>query len=285
MYIKKYLFPVFILLLCNTMHAQKYIYNGSIGRFSNATAFSFSPSGFIYVADDDYDEIIMLDTLGNVLKNVSDFGWGSSSYFTPSSVYCSNTFIVYVSDFYNDKIYKLDKDLNILTSIEGASLIGADVTFARPVGVVTSDFGDLFILDSEFKRVLKFDYFGNYSMNFGGYDRGLNAVTNPEGLAVSEDQMLIILDNNSLLIYDTFGNSFGKYPQYEDFNSINAYGRVMTLTSRDKVFINRSSADKTGFRETELIEAPDTDFFISALEFNGKLYILTRREIHLFDRL
>lgn len=285
MYIKKFLFIVFLLSTFHSVSAQKFVYNGSIGKFSNATAFSFSPSGFIYVADDDSDEIIMLDTLGNVIKNVSDFGWGSSSYFTPSSVFCTNTFIVYVSDFYNDKIYKLDKDLNILASIEGSSLIGTDIKFARPVGVVTSDFGDLFILDSDYKQILKFDYFGNFSLHFGGFDKGLNAVTNPKGMAVSEDQMLVILDNNALLIYDTFGNSFGKYPLFENFISVNSYGKIMTLTAHDKIHINRSSSDKTGFREAALIEAPRGEYFIASVEFSNRLYVLTQREILIFDKL
>ena len=56
---------------------------------------------------------------------------------------------------------------------------------AYPVSCATSNQGDLYFIDSENKRIMKFDIFGNFILNFGGFDAGKYQLSNPKQLAIS----------------------------------------------------------------------------------------------------
>ena len=59
----------------------------------------------------------------------------------------------------------------------------------------------MYILDSENKRVIKFNTFGQFVQNFGGFDAGAFSLTDPRKLAVSPGNNIYVLDERRRKFY------------------------------------------------------------------------------------
>src|SRR3990172_10415869 len=169
---------VYLLLFSFEILAQNFVLDYSFGNFSSAAAFSISSSGFIFIADDGDDSLIKLDTLGNVIKEIGGYGWSESAFDTPSDI-IANSLNVYVCDKQNHRVQAFDKDLNFISELYTRERDNPEERFGYPLSCALSSMGDLYVLDSENIRVLKFDLFGNYIQNFGGFDGGIFSLKNP----------------------------------------------------------------------------------------------------------
>jgi outer membrane lipoprotein-sorting protein len=142
----------------------------------------------------------------------------------------------------------------------------------------------MFILDSENKRILKFDLFGNFIQNFGGYDYGRYALNDPTGIAGDLNNNLFVIDGSTILIYDQFGNGIGEINGKENFSAINIIYNNMTINSRDNIYYYDLS-HRTDQMEKISIDSKEISGDIkSTLIFNTKLYVLTSKEILIFQR-
>ena len=167
-------------------YSQGFIYSSSIGKFKDASSFCITSAGFIYVTDSGTNEVYKLDTLGNVLKYAGGYGWDDGMFDNPSDVY-ANPLSVYVCDKNNHRVERFDKDLNYIWQLNTRNSDTTGQRFGYPLGCAVSRQGDLYILDSENKRIVKFDLFGNFALNFGGYDAGIYSLVNPKKIAVSDN--------------------------------------------------------------------------------------------------
>ena len=211
-----------IIFFSTTIFCQTYIFNYSFGKFTSASAFSITASGFIYIADDGDDSLIKLDTLGNVIKEIGGYGWSESAFDTPSDI-IANSLNVYVCDKQNHRVQSFDKDLNFISELSTRERDNPEERFGYPLSCALSSMGDLYVLDSENIRVLKFDLFGNYIQNFGGFDWGIFSLKNPKKLAVNSDNSVLVLDDSVLVIYDQFGNGKEKIKLGKSFTNLNIY--------------------------------------------------------------
>jgi hypothetical protein len=262
---------------------QTFIYQGSIGKYNNATSFHVNSAGFLFVTDSGNDELYKIDTLGDVYKSTGGRGWAETNFDNPVNVFAT-TLNIYVADKNNHRIQRFDKDLNPISSLSTRDSDDPSSRFGYPLGCVISAQGDLLILDSENKRILKFDIFGNFIQNFGGYDYGKYSLNNPVGMAGDQNNNLYVIDGKTILIYDQFGNGTGEIRGTEDFFSINIIFNNMTVTSRDKVYYYDPSKG-TGQLENLAIDLNEISGDIkSTLIFNNKLYILTSKEIQIFQK-
>lgn len=109
----------------------------------------------IYISDFGKDEIIMIDTLGNNLKSFGGYGWDENSFDDPSDIF-ADPLTIYVSDKNNHSIKRFDKTLNYLSALYKES-DNSEAQFGYPVSCATSNQGDLYFIDSENKRIMKFD--------------------------------------------------------------------------------------------------------------------------------
>jgi hypothetical protein len=262
---------------------QTYIYQGSIGKFNNASSVHINPAGFLFITDSGNDDIYKMDTLGQVLKSTGGHGWAEATFDNPVNIYAT-PLNIYVSDKNNHRIQRFDKDLNPVSSLYTRDNDDPNSRFGYPLSCVISAQGDMFILDSENKRILKFDLFGNFIQNFGGYDYGKYALSNPVGMAGDRNNNLYVIDGNTILIYDQFGNGIGELKGTEDFSAINIIFNNMTLNSKDKIYFHDLS-HRTNQMENISIDSTELNGDIkSTLIFNSKLYVLTSKEIQIFQR-
>jgi len=179
----------------------------------------------------------------------------------------------------------LDKNMNFNFQIYTRDSDNEAERFGYPLSAVMSNQGDVFILDSDNSRIVQFDIFGNFIRNFGGYDYGNFALQNPEQLAVSKTNNIFVIDGNEILIFDQYGNSITKISGPEDFISIRIIFDWMTLSTDKKIYIANLRIPEISLKEVLLEDLPLDTKIVSSLIFNDKLYLLTNKEILVFNRI
>ncbi len=151
-----------------------------------------------------------------------------------------------------------------------------------PLSSISSNLGDVYILDSENIRILKFDLFGNFIQKIGGYDYGSYSLSNPKQLAVSMQNEIYVIDGNYIYIYDNYGTGLGELETPEEMLSIRIIFQWLTVNSEDSIYLSNLNS-----KEQKLIKINLTGFdedikIVSSLIFNSKLYVLTPNAILIF---
>lgn len=279
-----YLFIYIYFILLFNCSAQTFSFEYSFGEYNSASAFSISSSGFIYLAEEGSNRLIKLDTLGNELKEIGGYGWSESAFDQPSDVFAT-PLNVFVCDKQNHRIQAFDKDLNFISELYTRENDNPSERFGYPSSCVISSMGDLYVLDSENIRILKFDLFGNFILNFGGYDAGIFSLQTPLKIAMFGDNSLLVLDDSTLIVYDQFGNGKNKFDLKKNFTNLNVYYGNVLLNSDDEIFSKLTRSSDSPFTKLELIGYNNTLLIKSCAMFNNKLYVLTPSEILIFKNL
>ncbi len=262
--------------------SQTFTYQQSIGKFKNASSFTISSAGILYVTDAASDEIFKLDTLGTELKYVGGYGWDEGSFDQPADVF-ANPLNVYVADKNNHRVQRFDKDLNFISQLYTRESDNPAERFGYPLSAVTSNQGDLFILDSENKRILKFDLFGHFILNFGGFDGGTYSLSNPKQMVVSPANNLFVLDGKNIIIYDQYGNGVNEIETNFTLQSITLIFNNLLLNSGDKIIMSNLKSGTFKFSELKTDDESSISPIVSSLLFNGKLYVLRPGEIRIYS--
>lgn len=271
-----------LLFLCESvLFSQEFLLYDSIGDFENASAFHINPAGYIFVTDIEKNEITKLDTLGNEILTIGGFGWTGESFDEPVDIYAS-ILDVYVTDKNNHRIQIFDKDLNYLSSFSTQNSENSDFVFAYPVSCATSNQGDLFILDSDNSRVLKYDLSGNFLIEIGGIDAGNFTLDNPSKLAISPDSKIYIADDNSFLVFDLYGTGLLKYNSDFEEANINITFNYLTTNDKKRIRILDLKNPQEIYAEFYSDDLPADEIIIEAALFKGKLYILTETKIYIY---
>ena len=274
---------IYLFLFSLVIYAQNYVLDYSFGNFSSASAFSITSSGFIYIADDGDDSLIKLDTLGNIVKEIGGYGWGESAFDTPSDIFATPLTVI-VSDKRNHRIQLFNKDLNFISELSTRERDNSEERFGYPLSCALSSMGDLYVLDSENIRVLKFDLFGNYIQNFGGFDGGIFSLKNPIKLAVNSDNSILVLDDSVLVIYDQFGNGKDKINLGNTFTSLKISSGTLILNNENEIYMGSINPGENILSKLNLIGINDELKILSCSVFNNKLYVLTPNEIFVFNK-
>jgi len=280
----KLLYILLVFLLGTLVFPQKYQFETSFGKFYNASSFYINSAGYIYVTDTNTDEIYALDTLGNLVLKIGGFGWRETAFDDPVDVF-ADALKLYISDKNNHRIQRLDKNMNFNFQIYTRYSDNEAERFGYPLSAVMSNQGDVFILDSENTRIVQFDIFGNFIRNFGGYDYGNYALQNPRQLAVSDKNNIFVIDGNEILIFDQYGNSINKVSGIDEFISIRIIFNWMTLTTEKQIYLANLRSPELTLKEVLLEDLPLNTTIVSSLIFNNKLYLLTKKELLVFNKI
>lgn len=272
----------FFFILTTATFAQSLAIRGEIGNFEDASSFAINPAGYIFVADKEKNEIYKFDTLGNQLKFIGGYGWSESSFDYPSDIFAT-TLNVYVTDKNNHRIQIFDKDLNYLSQFKTDDSENSDLQFGYPECAAVSNQGDLYILDTDNSRILKYGLSGNFLLEIGGNDAGNYSLSNPKSFAVSEAGKIFVIDSENITIFDQYGTGLGKMDI--DFEAVHL------SISKNLIFLNSDSEIKlidlmnpqSGLLNIKM-EKPIADISIKkAIQFNNELYVLTENSILIYN--
>jgi hypothetical protein len=264
--------------------AQNYEYNKSFGDFKNTSSFYITANGMIYVSDAGSDEIILLDTLGNTLKTFGGYGWDENSFDNPVDVF-ADPLTIYIADKNNHAIKRFDKNLNYLSSLYKKESDNTEEVFGYPLSCATSNQGDLYFIDSENSRILKFDLYGNYKINFGGFDAGRYQLSHPTKLAISSSNKVFVIDGEDIIVFDDFGNGINIINTGKKLNSIRILFDQLVLTTTNEIYFTNLGASDLIISKFNLLGVDELQGIVSAILFNNKLYVLTSKDILIFNKV
>lgn len=271
-----------LLVLCVKGYTQNFTYESSIGKFKNATSFYINSAGILFVTDDFSDEVYQLDTLGNLLNSIGGYGWDINAFDDPVDVF-ADPLTVFVTDKNNNRIQRFDKNLNFIFEFNKSESDIEEERFGYPLSAVQSNQGDVIILDSENKKILKFNLFGDFIQTIGGYDYGSYTLSNPKKLAVSMKNNIYVLDEEGIFIYDSYGTAAGKIETPEEMNCIRIIFQWLSINSGEKIYLaNLNSKEKKLFEVTLNGYKSDIEI-VSSFFFNSRIYVLTTKNILIFS--
>jgi DNA-binding beta-propeller fold protein YncE len=264
--------------------AQNFEFSESIGNFNKASSFYITANGLIYVSDAGKDEIILLDTLGNKLKSFGGYGWDENSFDDPADVF-ADPLTIYVADKNNHKIKRFDKNLNFIYSLYTRDSDIQEEQFGYPLSCATSNQGDLFFIDSDNKRIMKFDIFGKFIMNFGGFDAGNYQLSAPTQLAVSSANNVFVIDGSDIVIFDHFGNGNRIINVESKIKSIRILFDQLVICTEEKIYNTYLKSENSKLIEVDTLNHKFNSQIISAIIINSKLFVLTSNELLVFNQI
>ncbi len=179
------------------------------GNLSDPRGISLSPAGEIYIADTGNNSVKKFSKSGQLVCEVTGYGWGELEFDQPYDVDASAGISIYVADYNNHRIQRFDKNLNYVATLQGGS--DREKFFGFPKSVVFSKFGELFIIDDENLRCVKINKFNRVEKTFGGIEAGQGRLVNPIQIAIVNQNLIAVLDGNYILIYDYYGNFLNKF--------------------------------------------------------------------------
>ncbi len=279
----KKIFLLFIFLY-SVSPAQSFEYTESFGKFERASSFYITANGFVYVTDTGSNEVLMLDTLGNVIKTFGGYGWTENSFDNPADVF-ADPLTVYVADKNNHRIKRFDKNLNFISSLYTRESENTRESFGYPLSCATSNQGDLYLIDSENKRVMKFDFSGNFQQDFGGFDAGKFMLSNPIQLAIASNNNVFIIDANNVIVFDQYGNGILKINLQAKLNSIRILFDHLTVTTEKEIFYSNLRLPEAQLSVLNLLGIDAIPKIVSSIIFNNKLYVLSKDSILVFRKL
>ncbi|MGK9477875.1 NHL repeat-containing protein [Melioribacter sp. OK-6-Me] len=265
----------FLLFNITFIKAQTPVFSHTIGNFTSARSFSIDHAGSIYVVDISTNELLKIDSVGTIIKVVGGYGWDNYTFDFPADVH-STLLNVYVADKYNDRIQIFDKDLNYITTLSTYS----SEPFRHPISVSVSNQGDVFLIDSDNSRLLKFTSDGQYLLEVGGILAGNSVLENPEAFSII-DNKIFVLDTQSLFIFDLWGNNIARKDFDFDPININATPTGLTINTSKNIYYAFNNRDLLNLEFKNFspnISEPITDSIL----FDQKLYILTPKTIYVY---
>lgn len=261
---------------------QTFVALGTIGSFAAAKSFSINSAGFIFVTDTSANELIKIDTLGNVIKTIGGYGWQESSFDNPTDIFAT-TLNVYVSDKNNNRVQFFDKDLNFLSQLTTQNATDSRYIFNYPTCSAVSNQGDLFVLDSDNKRILKFNIRGEFQLTIGSFDAGSFALSNPTNFAITRDSKLLVLDPPNIVEFDQFGNGIRKIKFPFAPTNINATTQSISVNDKSQIALfSNSDFEQGNLNLTPFNPKLDNEIMDSFL-FGSKLYVLTKNSILIYS--
>lgn len=198
-----------VLILAFTASALAQDKNVRIGDFKHAVRLTVSPQGALYIIDEDVNEISAFSEKGKLIGVVGGFGWGPSGFDRPMGLSTDGLNLL-VADFGNHRIQRYDRTLSYIGTLSTHDTSYLDARFGYPRGCALSRIGDLFIIDGENRRIVKFDQFGQFERSFGAIETATGALREPRKIIVTPDDKVLVLDKSSILAYDYFGTYLGK---------------------------------------------------------------------------
>ena len=255
----------------------------SVGTFQRATRIVVGTQGTIYVLDADENKVSLFSNLQDAPKTLGGFGWSSSSFDKPTGV-ATDGVNIYVSDFGNHRIQRFDREFNYISSLSTRDTSDISSRFGYPLDIALSEIGDLFILDGENIRVMKFNSQGSFERAFGDINAGKGKLQNPMKL-MATNYRIYVGDKNKILVYDYFGNFLGSVGDgiLSNLTGFTILKNGLIAASNDSIWwFTREGIFQKKSSLSHIISGDRIDQIQDIAWKGDQLFILSQHRMHIF---
>ncbi|MBI2619031.1 MAG: NHL repeat-containing protein [Ignavibacteriales bacterium] len=175
-----------------------------LGSFVHATRLTVDSGGRMYVLDEGRDLLLRYSAKGEE-QTVGGYGRDGFSFDRPTGV-ATDGLNIYVADHGNHRVNRYDRSLTFVSALSTRDSSYAPARFGYPLGVALSRQGDLFILDGENRRVVKFNAQSKFERSFGDREVLPGRLRKPREIMVSRQDRVYVLEEDRVLEFDYAGN-------------------------------------------------------------------------------
>lgn len=183
----------------------------TFGKFTDAVSISAAREEFIFVSDLSTNKIHKYEPNGTELASFGGSGLGENELNQPYSIDATNGLDVLVADYQNNRIKRLDINLNYILSFDFFSYnltAESSKKIFNPSGVATLSSGEVFVLcDATNYKAAKINDYNDVTILFGSSAIGTDRLENPAKIVKGNKLDVWILDkaSNEILNFDSFG--------------------------------------------------------------------------------
>lgn len=187
------------------------VQTGTVGKFRNAVSVSTAREEFIFVSDIDDNTVYKFSRAGKQLAAFGGSGLGQNELNQPYSIDASNGLDVLVADYQNNRIIRLDINLNYILQFDfNAYNLTAESSkkIYNPNGVMTLSTGEVYVLcDATNYKAARINDYSEISIVFGSNSLGAEQLDEPVKIVKGNQLDMWILDKRSgdLVNFNNFG--------------------------------------------------------------------------------
>ena len=215
----------------------------TLGSFQNAASISTSRDEFIFVSDQQTNQLFKYDVNGKLLQSFGGTGINENSLNGPVSIDASNGLDVYVCDNRNNRIQRFDISLHYIATFNlNTYNLTADNSrrVFYPYGIAFLNTSEIFILaDATNYKAAKLKSFEDVSNVFGNSNIGIDNLVSPKKIVRGVDLDVWILDGatNDLVNFDNYGTFVRrlKNPDTDSIYSITFYGNSLYILKKNAI--------------------------------------------------
>jgi len=239
-------------------------FGNKAGQFNEPLAIDVSPSGTIYVVDTGNHRIQLFEADGTYIKSIGGFGFQPDQFDSPRDIWVRSVNNIYVSDYYNRRLQRYDRQMNLISSFSSNPAIEQQYMFGEVASAVVTSQNDLFLLDHEEYKIVKFNRNLEAEQAFGRFDSGAGELDTPEQLDMWGADRLVVSDppQKAVVVFDLFGSFLKKIsvPEFQRPRGL-AVGPKQALYVADpaagRVFrISRDGKEIQALRFADSLAAP-----------------------------
>jgi len=268
----KILSLIFLFLMLNEAGADTL-------TFKNAVSVTTDSKGFIYVLDNDANEIIKLSSDLSLVKRIGKKGWGYGEFDTPTYIDGSTGLDIYVCDGKNFRIQRFDLNLSFISALlTNTETFDNSLKFNKPLASVIVNSNDLYVIDGDNYRIVKFQDSKIPVISFAGFQDINGSLSKPVKFLKDGYNNLYVLDKgrNSIMQYDNFGN-YIKAINYDTIVSFSIYKDILFILNSNLEIVRydvKKGAFIDRFASNVFLDAGDVKDF---LVYNSEKFIILEK--------
>ncbi len=252
------------------------------GGLTEAVSLALAPNGDLFVVDAGTDQLIWFSGDLSEKKRIGGRGWGDYAFDQPEDVCASFALEVYVTDYMNRRIQRYDRVLNFVQSLTVDDISAKLGGSFYPRAACLSEQGELFVVESDGRRIVKFDPSGKVEREFGGVTAGGGALLDPRDIAIDPDGRLLVLDGTRVSFFDVFGNYTGTclLPTSDSCLALSAFdGGFLVTGTRSVRLFDRNNALTASLLRQDVPDLAVGGQFRDAWKRGTALFLLTEHAL------
>jgi len=182
--------------------------SGRLGSkvLSRPGSLALDAMGNLVICDTGNHRLVKVKPDGTFLTEVGGFGFSREEFNFPAALATSDGVNFYLLDSDNNRIVRLDYDLNWIAD-ESLDYIQIDPSTGRGSGLAISSFGDVFFSDPDNNRIVRFDVRFDVVSELtepGGF-------LDPGAIAIDRNDNLYVVNRNrkNIVLFDSYDNYLG----------------------------------------------------------------------------
>ncbi len=177
------------------------------GEFNTPQALALADDGTLFVVDSQNNRIQLFTSKGKFLRTVGGFGFAPDQFDFPTDIWVKSILNIYVADYNNRRLQRYDRQMNYLAQLKSNPNWPEDFQFAEVLSCALNSQNDLFLLDAQENKVVKFNRQGQPERVFGTYESGAGELLQPIQLDIFRNRWILVSDiaRHAIVVFDFFG--------------------------------------------------------------------------------